>query len=371
MKITKFGTRLFCFFLLVSLIPLGIAGTIVYKYVHDRTKDEVLRQQQFTANTINRELRHLLTQRKFRIMDFSADGFIRDCVEQVSLKFPDYPQISKKLNSHLIINNMDLDTDIVEIEILDNKGQVIASTSHNQIGKDRSHKDYFRFPFLLQEGKGSFYVGVLEGPETTDNLQLVFSTILTDKILHRPMGVISTKVNADIIQSLLKEHMYYFDKEGLNSFSGMLCILSGNMLNIAKTSTFKSDNLNQVSHTKSVQEVSTSRQEWSGVYKNYEGVKVLGTAKFVPETNWIILIEEKAKKAFLPVARIRNIFVMSGGGAFFLVLIFAFVLSRDTNTVINEFTEGSRRALSGDLEHPITVRNRKDEINELINSPPQ
>ena len=309
-----------------------------------------------------------MDQRKFRIMDFSADGFIRASVEQVSLRFPGYSQIGKELKSHLILNNKKLDNDIVEIEILDNQGQVITSTSHDQIGKDRSRKDYFRFPFLLQEEKGSFFMGVLESPEITHNLQLVFSTILTGKILQRPIGVISTKVNVDIIQKLLKKHMDHFDKEGLNSFSGTICVVSENMLKIAKISTFEDDNFNLMSHAKAVQEVSNSRQEWSGIYKNYKGVKVLGTAMLVPETNWIILVEEKVKEAFLPVARIRNIFVISGGGAIILVFIFAFVLSSKTNTVINEFTEGSRRALSGDLEHPISVRNRKDEINELINS---
>ena len=149
MKFTKFRTQLFCLFLLVALIPLGTAGTIVYKYVYHRSRDDVSRQQQLVAHSLNRELQLLLSQRKFRIMDFSADGFVRDSVEQIHLKFPNYSQITKQLNSHLIIHQKNLDQDIIEIEILDSKGIVIASTSSDQIGKDRSHKDYFRSPFLL------------------------------------------------------------------------------------------------------------------------------------------------------------------------------------------------------------------------------
>ncbi len=84
MKFTKFGAKLLCFFLLVSLIPLGIASTIVYKYVHDKTNEEVLRQLRYMSHSLNDQLNLLLSKRRFRVVDFSSDGFIRDCVEQIS-----------------------------------------------------------------------------------------------------------------------------------------------------------------------------------------------------------------------------------------------------------------------------------------------
>ena len=82
----------------------------------------------------------------------------------------------------------------------------------------------------------------------------------------------------------------------------------------------------------------------------------------------MILLEEKAKDAFASLVKIKYIFASSGGGAFLIVCVFAFLFARNSNTAISEFTRGSRRVLSGDLEHSITVPHRKDEINELINS---
>ena len=63
-------------------------------------------------------------------------------------------------------------------------------------------------------------MGVLESPEATNNLQLVFSTVLTDKILHRPMGVISTKVDVKVMQNILKQHLEHLGKKDDSSFSG-------------------------------------------------------------------------------------------------------------------------------------------------------
>ena len=184
MKFTKFGDKLFCFFLLVSLVPLGVVGTIVYKYVHDGTKDEVLKQLESTAYNLNARLNLLLTKRTYRVVDFSSDGFIRDCVEQMSLIPPGYSHIRDNLNTHLIINKKGLDPNIIEVEILNDKGKVIASTAQEQIGKVKSHEDYFRVPFLSSETKGTFFSGDHRRSESHNELQLVFSTILTDKVLY-------------------------------------------------------------------------------------------------------------------------------------------------------------------------------------------
>lgn len=146
MKFTKFGNRLFGFFLLVSILPLSIAGAIVYKYVYDRTKNEVLNQLRTAVHNHNDNLHLLLTKRRFRVVDFSSDGFIRDCVDRMSSFPSEYSQIREKLNTHLIINKKGLDPDILEVEILNGEGKVIASTSREQIGKDKSHEDYFRGP---------------------------------------------------------------------------------------------------------------------------------------------------------------------------------------------------------------------------------
>ena len=71
------------------------------------------------------------------------------------------------------------------------------------------------------------------------------------------------------------------------AFQVHLCIIDNdNMLNIANTDTFNGININQLFHTKAVQQVSPTRQEWSGVYKNYKGVRVLGTSMFEPESHF-------------------------------------------------------------------------------------
>ncbi len=205
MKITKLGIKLFCFFLIVSLIPLGIAGGVVYKYIYEKTKDETLRQLQLNSHTVNEKLHLLLSKRIARLVDFGSDGFIRDSVEHMFYLPPEYSKIGKDLNTHLIINKKSLDPDILEIEIVNHEGKVIASTSEEQVGKDKSHEKYFTVPFLSQEQRGPFFADTFYPSETTGRLKLVFSTLLTDKTFHKPMGIIVTKVKGDILQNMLEK----------------------------------------------------------------------------------------------------------------------------------------------------------------------
>ncbi len=365
MRYTKVVFKLFYLFLLVSLIPLGIAGTIVYKHVHDITRDEVFRQLRSMSYHLDNQLDLLLSKRRFRVVDFSSDGFIRDCVEQMAQMPPNFYQISEKLNTHLIINKKRLDPNILEIAILNQEGNVIASTSQEHIGKDKSHEDYFRAPFVLLEKKGPYFSDALQSSETHDTLHLVFSTLLTDRILQRPLGVIVTKVKGDILQDVLNQYMYHSDKEGFGSF-GEIYIVNRDKIKIADTT--KSGIFNQIVDTKEVQEVLDSKEELSGIYRNHKGVQVLGSALFVPEANWVIIAEKNVKEAFLPLTRIKYIFVFSGGGVFFLVLFFVFVISGKINVIINKIIEGTKRIASGDLEHSITIGKRKDEIGEVVES---
>jgi two-component sensor histidine kinase len=365
MRYTKVVFKLFYLFLLISLVPLGIAGTIVYKHVHDSTRDEVFRQLRSMSYSLNNQLDLLLSKRRFRVADFSSDGFIRDRVEQMAQMPPEFSEISKELNTHLIVNKKRLDPDILEIEILNQEGRVIASTSREQIGEDKSHEDYFRIPFVLLENKGPYFSDALQSSETRDTFHLVFSTLLTDRILQRPLGVIVTKVKGDILQDVLNQYMHHPDKEGFGPF-GEIYIVNRDKIKIADTT--KSGIFNQIINTKEVQEVLVSKEEFSGIYRNYKGVLVLGSALFVPEANWVIIAEKNVKEAFLPLSKIKYIFMYSGGVVFFLVLFFGFVISGKMNVIINKMIEGTKRIANGDLEHSIVVGKRNDEIGEVVES---
>lgn len=368
MKLTKFGLKLLCLFILVSFVPFGIAGMVIYKYVYDKTKAEVYVQLRTTAYSLNNQLDLLLSQRRVRVVDFSSDGFIRDSVEKMSWMTNERSEIGEMLNSHLIKNKKSLDDNIIEIEILDKRGNIIASTSIDDIGRNKSHEEYFRTPFLSTEGKGSYFANNLKMEKTGDKLRLVFSHLLKDRIMQSPLGVIVTKVRGSILKDIIGQHMYQSGENGiLGPFSEIYIVNSdGRMIE----SSFSSGRAGyyKIADTGTIKEVLASREMISGIYKNYRGVQVLGTALYVPETGWVILAEKDVKGAFLPLARITHIFVISGICMFFLVFIFAFIISKNLNDIIKKLVQGFKKVEAGNFEHKVTIGKRKDEIQKLVKS---
>ncbi len=298
MKFTRFGTKLLYLFLLVSLVPLGIAGTIVYLHMHDSTKEEVLKQLRSNTHSLNSQLNFLLLSRRFRVADFSSDGFIRDCVEKISYQPLENSPIIEKLNTHLIANKKSLDPDIIDIEILDHTGKVIASTSREQMGKDNSHTDYFRIPFLSQEQTGPYFADAIDPSGNHESLQLVFSSILTDKFFHQPLGVLVTKVKGTILQNILHKTNPQSNKIDSAEHNEAIYIVNSEKLMLADSSDTANVGFGNIIDTIEVQQVLDTKREFSGRCKNYRGVQVLCTALYVPETNWVIVSEKDIKEAF-------------------------------------------------------------------------
>ncbi len=371
MKFTNFGLKLFYLFLLVSLVPSGIAGAIVYKYVSDRTRENVLSQLQYEVHDLDEKLNLLLSKRRFRVADFSSDGFIRDSVEQLSYMPLEYSQISEKLNHHLIVNKKKLDPDIIEIYILDHKGKVIASTSQDQIGKDKSHEEYFRGPFLFQEQKGSYFSDALRPSNTQESgLELVFSSILTDTYFHKPLGVLITKVSGDILQDILVKVIDQTDKEGFleQKHGDDLYIVNGDKLMIAGLSETGDFSFGKIIDTMQVRQVLDSKGKFSGICENYRGIKAFCTALYVPETNWVILSEKEVGVVSLPLKKIQYIFAISAGIAFFLIFTIAFIVSGNMSRDLNNLLSGIRRVATGNLEQSIFISKGNDELKEVGDS---
>lgn len=368
MKFTKLGKKLFYLFLIVSLIPLTISGVIVYKYVYVSTKQEVLKDLRFNAYSLKSRLDLLLSKRMFRVTDFCSDGFIRDCVQHITYRPSEYSQIIEKLNTHLKVNKKSLDPDILEIEILNHKGKVIAATSESQIGKDKSHAEYFRIPFLAKEQKGPYFADSIEYSEDQGELQLVFSSILTDKLFQNPLGILVTKVKTEILKKILNINGQKSNTKDFTEQFGRVYVINNNQEVIAGSYNNTDFRIGDIMDSKEVRETLDTKSEFSGLCKNSSGDKVLCTILFIPDTNWVILTEKSIEEAFMPLKRITSFFAISGGVTLLLVFFLAFAVSSKINAVIKTLLDGIKRIASGDLKHPITVIRSKDEIGELSES---
>ena len=119
-------------------------------------------------------------------------------------------------------------------------------------------------------------------------------------------------------------------------------------------------------HTKGIDDCAL-KNEGAGLYNNYDNIPVIGSYKWMEETQLCILAEISQAEAFESINRFRNIVVtMTIIIAFFLIAFVVFI-SHSLIDPINQLVEGTERIGKGDLKYKINIQS-KDEIGKLAES---
>ena len=141
------------------------------------------------ARSKKSEALDFLESKKIRAIDFSSDGFIRDCFELINRGELGTKDAVTALNIHLTKNKKPLDSHITMIEAVDLNGKVIASTMEKIIGKDVSNKTAFI------QAKDNNYDGVfIRKPHRDDitySTEVDVCVPITSRINFEPLGTIT------------------------------------------------------------------------------------------------------------------------------------------------------------------------------------
>lgn len=362
--LTRFGVTQLCWFLLIGLVPLTIAGTVCYFFVKAQIKQDVFNELQIEARGMQKSIEYLLSKNLARIAGFSSDGFIRDSTEALSLPDADVETIRRGLNKHLEVNKRSLDPNIVEVFVIDTMGKVVAATSEARVGVDVSGEQYFIQPFLHFEQTGPLFSRETVPKEDTGEPDLVFSTLITDKHLHTPIGVIANRVSIDVLLSTIIASANLPDEEVKHTGQDRIYILNEDKFILAVSGNPASKHLKEFTGTSVIERALVENKDVIDTYKNPWGHRVLAVAVPVKETGWVVLAERDYKVAFAPLARIRNLFIILNCSAALAALLVSFFVSRNMSAAIQKFKDGTETVASGDLDHRIELK-RKDELKDL------
>ncbi len=103
------------------------------------------------------------------------------------------------------------------------------------------------------------------------------------------------------------------------------------------------------------------------VFRDYRGIRVLGTNVYLPELNWALLAEIDIKEALAPIDRIRNMMLFFGIVLLLFIVFISLIIARVISAPIQTLKKGSILIGKGDFNHKIVVKTR-DEIGDLAAS---
>ena len=135
--------RITAAFLLASVVPIILIGSLTYFYVKESMERSVFDGIHVISELKEASLFLYLEKIKTTTRDYASDGFVRDSIENMGVKTTNKEKIEQALNEHLIKNKAPLNVDVLYIDVLDVKGVVKSSTRADRIGIDNSREQYF------------------------------------------------------------------------------------------------------------------------------------------------------------------------------------------------------------------------------------
>lgn len=306
----------------------------------------------------------LITANKVRIMDFSSDGFVKDCTEEITRRDDRVQHYTDSLNTHLVLDKHPLDPDNLSVFVVDLTGRIIGSSEFSLLGKDVSDKDYFS-----KTMKRGSCISDLHYYPGFEHSTFEVARLLLNKKGQKPIGVIVNRYNGDCLMKVTRSEISDVlgqDRllEGLGE-AGELYIVNSDKLMITESKFVENAILKQVVDTEGVRTAFENSIGMVGAYLNYRGVPVIGVSRYIEEMGWIVLAEKDMSKAFAPIVRLRNFTIIMTCVGIVVIVIIAILLATGITRPIKKLIEGTRRIASGDLEHPIKIDKRNDEIREL------
>ena len=258
-----------------------------------RIKDEIYNHLKTAVQSRKHHIETFIDMVKGRMVDFSSDGYIRNCLSDLSANGGGGCSL-EDLTRHLTLNKLPALKEAVEVFVLDARGYILASTDEKAAGQNKSHESYF-----AQGGKRPFMGDVYFSDTLKEPVMVVSAPVQEGDVLK---GVIACKLRPQWLNDITVQ------RDGLGKTGEVYAVNSGGYM--ITPSRFKEDVVLK-------QEVKTANAQMcfarvEGAVKNsqgmkwglsgpvlaedYRGVPVVGTHTYLPEMRWCLLAEIDEKE---------------------------------------------------------------------------
>lgn len=337
-------------------ILLFVAGAtyLIFAGQRDQITQEVLSELVLMNNIEQNVLSQQIENFQRRTIDFSSDGFIRDMAKEI-IATKNKKDI-ELLNLHLRKNKLPLEPNIYGINILDEKGTIIASTDDGEIGRDESKDAYYTRSELSY---GTAFVSDFESMNhfKKNVVALAFVAPLTDKQTGERIGGLMSFVEADQVVSALnqQEKLLTGTEEALESMRTFVVskddfVVSGQYMDGA-------------SLTKKVAIGSILQCGRKVGYTNAEGVVSVGVASCM-DNGWTVVTEKSQADALAPIMDTGTNIMYLMATLLLLILIIMYLLNRNIVDPIELLSRSAKKIGEGDMEVYTDIASH-DELGDL------
>lgn len=358
----RIQSKLIGLFLIIALIPLGIAGVRSYENGREVLKQnigEALQEKAFqTIDKIDR----LFYVNQANIESWAAIEVMQDVLTDDTDGRITQELVKLKKNYGIYAG----------IFCANSAGRIVASSETRLIGTDVSQEPWFQETIRT--------AGLVVGGFSDDELAggIAFDTSIPIVAAHNPsqvIGVLSSRLNWSEVFDITNAvevnpagqsksgYVILLDNKGLLISGPDFLLEEGSLL----------QKIYSVADHESVRRVGQGEKGY--LIERYPPAGHEYLAGFAPSAGyqnfkglgWSVLIFQQTREAFSPIEQLRREFVIIGAFSGMLVFVLAFLFSQGLSDPIKRLTEAASAMSEGDFSRRVTVRS-KDELEVLADS---
>jgi signal transduction histidine kinase len=352
-------TKLIIIFLIISIVPLTIFGTLNYLNTEQALTKETLNKLETLATLQEKNIQNLVDQNLEKLNLVSSRLQLKVELDKYNNNNNGNKTQSQQFITRIINPVKSESKSFEEIYILSPMGQIVASTNNASIGRDHSTDEFF-----IKGSKQNDVTIFFKDPQGNLRVYLTGPLILNGNKLA---GVVSIISNLDTLLSQIQTY------EGLGQTgefnlvkrddNGDALLINPLRFDPAAALTLRVDKDDVQRPT--IQALLKNEKTLTNIV-DYRGVPVLAVTRYIEGVDWGLVAKIDKAEAFAALDNLRNLTILTGVIVAALVVVASLFLGQSMSLPIRKLRDAAQNIARGNFGTKIEV-NSSDEIGQLAN----
>ena len=361
-------TQLVGYFSLLSLVTVSTVAVGSFFQARTSLKTEVINRLTVAALLKEYQLDQWVKNQLSDVLLVSQDAEVRMAINRLLTQSPNEPSYRlayEALTQH-VTDLMDIKPNLKSIQITRNSGFVIFASdnpdledSYRPLGYPATYFTRDRINVVVP----NFYI-----TSDTQKAAITVTTPIMDQQGER-MAILTIDLNLDQVDTLIRKNT------GLGNTAETYLVgqAKGKNIFISKQISHytPSDStlLEQTAVSSEAIDRAINQQNGFGLYKNYQGIPVVGVYRWLPEENLALITEVEQSIAFSAARKLARNIVILGLLSSATLLVVVYLLSRRITRPILAISDAAHGLAQGDLSQtaPVMTENEVGTLAKNFN----
>jgi signal transduction histidine kinase len=351
-------TKLIIIFLIISIVPLTIFGTLNYLNTEQALTKETLNKLETLATLQEKNIQNLVDQNLEKLNLVSSRLQLKVELDKYNNNNGNKTQ-SQQFITRIINPVKSQSKSFEDIYILSPMGQIVASTNNASIGRNHSNDEFF-----IKGSKQNDVTIFFKDPQGNLRVYLTGPLILNGNKL---VGVVSIISNLDTLLSQIQTYEGLGETGEFNLVkrddNGDALLINPLRFDPAAALTLRVDKDDV--QTPIIQALLKNEKTFTNIV-DYRGVPVLAVTRYIEGVDWGLVAKIDKAEGFAALDNLRNLTILTGIIVAALVVVASLFLGQSMSLPIRKLRDAAQNIARGNFGMKIEV-NSSDEIGQLAN----